>query len=55
MYVQVNKEAENDEAIQEAAREFFRRLEDGDKQSLSLWKQFREITVEEYKRIYKVT
>lgn len=55
VYVQINREAENDEAIQEAAREFFRRLEEGDDQSLSLWKQFREITVEEYKRIYKVT
>ncbi|XP_076128261.1 putative arginine--tRNA ligase, mitochondrial isoform X1 [Alosa pseudoharengus] len=53
VYVQINREAENDEAIQEAAREFFRHLEDGDEQSLSLWKQFREITVDEYKRIYK--
>ncbi|XP_041952108.1 probable arginine--tRNA ligase, mitochondrial [Alosa sapidissima] len=53
VYVHINREAENDEAIQEAAREFFRRLEDGDEQSLSLWKQFREITVDEYKRIYK--
>lgn len=55
MYVQINREAENDEAIQEAAREFFRCLEQGDEQSLSLWKQFREITIEEYQRIYKVT
>ncbi|KAL2082490.1 hypothetical protein ACEWY4_022308 [Coilia grayii] len=53
VYVQINREAENDETIQEDARKFFRLLEQGDEQSLLLWKQFRDITVEEYKRIYK--
>uniref|UniRef100_W5L386 Probable arginine--tRNA ligase, mitochondrial n=1 Tax=Astyanax mexicanus TaxID=7994 RepID=W5L386_ASTMX len=53
VYVQVNREAEHDGSIQLAAAEFFRRLEQHDKQALSLWKQFREITVEEYKKIYE--
>uniref|UniRef100_A0AAY4E511 Probable arginine--tRNA ligase, mitochondrial n=1 Tax=Denticeps clupeoides TaxID=299321 RepID=A0AAY4E511_9TELE len=53
VYVQVNKEAEGDEGVQEAARVFFRKLEEGDDHALLLWKQFREITVEEYKRVYK--
>uniref|UniRef100_A0A8B9KHY5 Probable arginine--tRNA ligase, mitochondrial n=1 Tax=Astyanax mexicanus TaxID=7994 RepID=A0A8B9KHY5_ASTMX len=53
VYVQVNREAEHDGSIQLAAAEFFRRLEQHDEQALSLWKQFREITVEEYKKIYE--
>ncbi|XP_036438411.1 probable arginine--tRNA ligase, mitochondrial [Colossoma macropomum] len=53
VYVQVNREAEHDESVRLAAAEFFRRLEQHDEQALSLWKQFREITVEEYKKIYE--
>ncbi|XP_041716755.1 probable arginine--tRNA ligase, mitochondrial isoform X1 [Coregonus clupeaformis] len=53
VYVQVNKEAENNEVIGQAAREFFRQLEQQEQQALLLWKQFREITVEEYQQVYK--
>ncbi|XP_036405733.1 probable arginine--tRNA ligase, mitochondrial [Megalops cyprinoides] len=53
VYVQVNREAERDEGIWRAAREFFRHLEQGEGGALSLWKCFREITVEEYQRVYK--
>ncbi|XP_051951888.1 probable arginine--tRNA ligase, mitochondrial [Xyrauchen texanus] len=53
VYVQVNREAKCDESVRLAAAEFFRRLEQHEDQALSLWKQFREITVEEYKRIYE--
>ncbi|CAG5928334.1 unnamed protein product [Menidia menidia] len=53
VYVQVNKEAERDEATKQAARDFFRRLEQGEGRAVSLWRQFREITVREYRRIYE--
>uniref|UniRef100_A0A674E6Y0 Probable arginine--tRNA ligase, mitochondrial n=1 Tax=Salmo trutta TaxID=8032 RepID=A0A674E6Y0_SALTR len=53
VYVQVNKEAENNEVIGQAAREFFRQLEQQEHQAVLLWKQFREITVEEYQQVYK--
>ncbi|KAJ8270808.1 hypothetical protein GJAV_G00119510 [Gymnothorax javanicus] len=53
VYVRVNREAESDEGFWLAAREFFRCLEQGEERALSLWKQFREITVEEYQRVYK--
>uniref|UniRef100_A0A8C1ZJR3 Probable arginine--tRNA ligase, mitochondrial n=1 Tax=Cyprinus carpio TaxID=7962 RepID=A0A8C1ZJR3_CYPCA len=53
VYVQVNREAECDESVRSAAAEFFRRLERGEDQALALWRQFREITVDEYKRIYQ--
>ncbi|KAJ8397615.1 hypothetical protein AAFF_G00436140 [Aldrovandia affinis] len=53
VYVWVNKEAESNECIWLAAREFFRQLEQGEAQALSLWQHFREISVEEYQRVYK--
>ncbi|MBN3276741.1 SYRM protein, partial [Polyodon spathula] len=53
VYVQVNKAAEDDENIKNNAQEFFRRLENGNNQALSLWRHFREISIEEYARIYK--
>ncbi|XP_054910117.1 probable arginine--tRNA ligase, mitochondrial [Poeciliopsis prolifica] len=53
VYVQVNKEAEHSEDIKVAAKDFFRQLEQHDDQAMSLWQQFREITVKEYQHIYK--
>lgn len=54
VYVQVNREAESDESVRSAAAEFYRRLVQREDQALELWRQFREITVDEYKRIYQV-
>ena len=54
VYVQANKEAEDNKEIQLAAREFFQKLEQHDSQAMSLWQQFREITVKEYQQVYKV-
>lgn len=54
VYVQVNREAERDESVRSAAAEFYRRLVQREDQALALWTQFREITVDEYKRIYQV-
>nr|XP_020459667.1 probable arginine--tRNA ligase, mitochondrial isoform X2 [Monopterus albus] len=53
VYVQVNKEAEHNEDTKQAARDFFRQLERRESQAVSLWQQFREITVDEYRRVYK--
>lgn len=54
VYVQVNKEAEHNEDINQAARDFFKQLEQRESEAVSLWQQFREITVDEYQRVYKV-
>ncbi|KAM9339513.1 putative arginine--tRNA ligase, mitochondrial [Symphorus nematophorus] len=53
VYVQVNKEAENNEDMKQAARDFFRQLEQRESEAMSLWQQFREITVDEYQQVYK--
>ncbi|NXN93117.1 SYRM protein, partial [Rhinopomastus cyanomelas] len=52
VYVEVNKAAQ-DENTRNLAKAFFRKLEDHDEQTLSLWKQFRDCSIEEYIRIYK--
>uniref|UniRef100_A0A8C8ECR7 Probable arginine--tRNA ligase, mitochondrial n=1 Tax=Otus sunia TaxID=257818 RepID=A0A8C8ECR7_9STRI len=52
VYVQVNKAAE-DENTKKLAKDFFRKLEEHDEQTLSLWKQFRDFSIDEYIRIYK--
>ncbi|XP_003258367.3 probable arginine--tRNA ligase, mitochondrial isoform X1 [Nomascus leucogenys] len=53
VYVQVNKEAADDKSVAKAAQEFFQRLELGDVQALSLWQKFRDLSIEEYIRVYK--
>ncbi|MEQ2211844.1 hypothetical protein XENOCAPTIV_018341 [Xenoophorus captivus] len=53
VYVQANKEAEHSEDMKHAAKDFFRQLERHESQAMSLWQQFREITVKEYQHIYK--
>ncbi|XP_075859236.1 putative arginine--tRNA ligase, mitochondrial isoform X1 [Microcebus murinus] len=53
VYVQVNKEAADNKSVAESAREFSQRLEMGDTQALSLWQKFRDLSIEEYIRIYK--
>ncbi|KAM3602470.1 uncharacterized protein V6R79_004774 [Siganus canaliculatus] len=52
VYVKVNKEAENNEDIKQAARDFFRQLEQRESEALSLWQRFRDITVDEYQHVY---
>ncbi|XP_006200368.1 probable arginine--tRNA ligase, mitochondrial isoform X1 [Vicugna pacos] len=53
VYVQVNKEAADDKNVAKSAHEFFQRLELGDTQALALWQKFRDLSIEEYTRIYK--
>ena len=49
LYVKSNKEEyEND------GREWFKELENGNKEALSLWKQFRILSLKEFKKIYKI-
>lgn len=53
VYVQVNKEAADDKNVAKSAHEFFQRLELGDTQALALWRKFRDLSIEEYVRVYK--
>ncbi len=48
VYVKANKKK-----YEKEAREAFRALEQGDKKSLMLWKVFRNLSIEEFKNLYK--
>ncbi|XP_061889998.1 probable arginine--tRNA ligase, mitochondrial isoform X2 [Entelurus aequoreus] len=53
VYVKVNQEAEHNEDTRLAAGDFFRQLERHESGAVSLWQQFRDITVSEYRHVYK--
>ena len=54
IYTKISKEAKVDEQIMENARNNFKRLEQGDEELLKLWEYFREVSLEEYNRIYNI-
>lgn len=53
IYVRINKLAKEDENVMNIARENFKKLEEGDKESIKLWQYFRDVSLKEYMRIYK--
>ncbi len=54
LYVMFHDEAEKDETLNEEARTIFKKLEDGDKELLEMWQSFKELSMEEFHRIYKL-
>jgi arginyl-tRNA synthetase len=52
LYVRFHKEAERDAALDEKAREWFKKLEEGDKQAAGLFNLFKEITLAEANKVY---
>ena len=52
-YVKFHKEAENNPELEQEGREWFKKLEDGDPEAVKLWKWFREVSLTDFKRIYK--
>ncbi|XP_042299194.1 probable arginine--tRNA ligase, mitochondrial isoform X2 [Sceloporus undulatus] len=53
VYVQVNKASKEEEDIKKQAQDFFRKLELREEQAISLWQHFRDVSIEEYIRMYK--
>ena len=54
LYVRFHQEAEADPTLEEEARLWFKKLEDGDMRARSLWQRFRELSLAEFKRIYNI-
>jgi arginyl-tRNA synthetase len=54
LYVRINKLAKDDESIFDKARDNFKKLEYGDKELLALWQYFKDVSMKEYERIYKI-
>ncbi|HEL1565658.1 TPA: arginine--tRNA ligase [Streptococcus suis] len=52
LYVRINAEAEENPELDEEARQWFKKLEDGDPEAHELWQWFRDESLVEFNRIY---
>ncbi|MEO1772862.1 arginine--tRNA ligase [Candidatus Enterococcus ferrettii] len=52
LYVQFHEEAENDAALEDEARAWFKRLEQDDAEAVELWEWFRSESLKEFNKIY---
>ncbi len=52
LYVRFHREAQTDAGLEDRARAWFKRLEEGDAEATRMWKAFREISLEAFDRVY---
>ena len=52
LYVRINAEADENPELDEQARQWFKKLEDGDQEAWDLWQWFRDESLVEFNRIY---
>lgn len=52
IYVKFHEEAEKHPELEDEAREYFKRLEEGDEETTALWQYFRDVSLVEFKRVY---
>ena len=52
IYIRINKACKNDEQILENCRNNFKKLEDGDSYCVEIWKKFRELSLQEFQKVY---
>lgn len=53
IYVKFHKEAEKDPSLDDEARAWFKKIEDGNKEALSIFNRFKTSTLAEVEKIYK--
>ena len=54
IYIRINELCKQDENVLENCRNNFKLLEDGDAYCLNLWKQFRQLSLQEFQKIYNL-
>ncbi|MEG0473797.1 MAG: arginine--tRNA ligase, partial [Solibacillus sp.] len=54
IYVKFHEEAEQDNTLNEQARQAFKALEDGNEEATALWKWFRDASLSEFNAIYSM-
>lgn len=54
LYVRYNTEAENDPEMMDNARDEFKNLEEKEEEALNLWQWFKDISLKEFDRVYKL-
>ncbi|CAO1627510.1 unnamed protein product [Jaminaea pallidilutea] len=52
VYVDVNNAAEQQPELHERAREYFKKMEDGDPDAVALWRKFRDLSIKKYEETY---
>ena len=52
IYIRINAACKNDEQILENCRNNFKKLEDGDSYCVEIWKKFRELSLQEFQKVY---
>jgi len=54
LYVRINNLCKEDEQVLEECRNNFKKLEEGDPHYTDIWEKFRRLSLEEFKKIYKL-
>jgi len=54
IYVKFHEEAEKRPELEDEAREEYRKLEEGDEENVRLWREFRELSIESFRRVYEL-
>ena len=54
IYVKFHEEEANDPSITDEGRKWFKALEDGNEEAVSLWKRFTEVSLKEFNKTYKL-
>ena len=54
LYVRINTLCKEDERVLDACRENFKKIEDGDTESIKLWNWFKDLSLKEFQRIYSL-
>ena len=52
LYVRISAEGKKDPAVKELARKWSKKLEDGDPEARGLWQFFRDVSLQEFKKVY---
>lgn len=53
LYVRFHSEVETQPELEDEARGWFKRLEDGDPEARAIWQRFRDLSLQEFARIYE--
>jgi len=53
IYVKISADAEADPSVDDQARAYFKSMELGDQEALSLWQRFRDLSIVKYQEVYK--
>ena len=54
IYVKFHEEAEKDDSLNDEARAWFLKMEQGNEEALEIWQWFRDISLKEFMRVYNI-